>query len=205
MKMFVWIAALAESTVVLAHVGILPKEWNPRLLTWLTTAGSSSTPLMRDGQGSIATNLPLSLIAGNFLAIAGTGLRLSAYRALGRHFTYQLTVSDDHHLVTSFPYNIVRHPGYTGYLTCFLGVGLCLFTSDGWLRRVVLPSARNPTSIMRGIALGWILTTCVTHSLGTFCIFPRVSAEDSMLRERFGMKWDRWAKQVPYKLLPMIW
>lgn len=166
-------------------------------MAWLI--GSSAQPQR------IADALPPSVVVGGLLALAGTTFRLAAYRALGRHFTYQLTLKDDHQLVTAFPYNVVRHPSYTGMLATYLGVGLALLAPDGWIQAVVLPVARNPRSWLGATALGSVIVAIMSYKLGTSFVFPRTGTEDRMLQERFGTKWNRWADRVPYKLIPMVW
>jgi protein-S-isoprenylcysteine O-methyltransferase Ste14 len=44
-----------------------------------------------------------------------------------------VTIQDEHDLVTSGPYRLVRHPMYTGSAIAFLGVGLALGTWPGLL------------------------------------------------------------------------
>jgi protein-S-isoprenylcysteine O-methyltransferase Ste14 len=156
-------------------------------------------------RGTIAHSLPSSLLAGSLLAIAATSFRLAAYRALGRHFTFQLALERDHQLVTSFPYNIVRHPGYTAFYATYVGVGLVLFTRDGWIRRVVLPMARQPQGLAGRLALAGIVVAAISHTWSLGNLISRPKAEDAMLKDRFGKKWDEWAKQVPYRLVPYIW
>ncbi|KAJ7920435.1 hypothetical protein B0H13DRAFT_1562288, partial [Mycena leptocephala] len=53
------------------------------------------------------------LALGSGLIASGTLLRLSCYRALGKHFTFEMGIAWDHMLVTNGPYCIVRHPAYT--------------------------------------------------------------------------------------------
>ncbi|KAE8219534.1 hypothetical protein CF319_g6788 [Tilletia indica] len=48
------------------------------------------------------------------MAGLGGGLRYLCYRKLWHFFTFTLAVLDDHRIVSSGPYAIVRHPSYTG-------------------------------------------------------------------------------------------
>lgn len=41
-------------------------------------------------------------------------VRLASYHSLGQLFTFELSIQDKHKLVTSGPYNIVRHPRSVG-------------------------------------------------------------------------------------------
>ena len=66
---------------------------------------------------------------------AGVGLRLWAFRALGRYFTFQVMTSADQPVVTTGPYRVLRHPSYTGILLILLGIGL---TYRNWLSLAAL-------------------------------------------------------------------
>ena len=63
--------------------------------------------------------------AGLVLFAAGVALRWVAIAYLGRLFTFDVAVAEDHRVVDSGPYRYVRHPAYTGSLLTFLGLGLC--------------------------------------------------------------------------------
>jgi protein-S-isoprenylcysteine O-methyltransferase Ste14 len=84
-----------------------------------------------------------------------------AWRAsveLGRHFRAQAIVTDDHELMTTGPYSVVRHPIYAGILGLAIATGLA---RASWTR----------------LALGVVM-----FCLGTEI---RVRVEESLLRERF--------------------
>jgi len=56
-------------------------------------------------------------------AITEAGLLFSVWgrRHLGKNWSQAVTVKEDHELITSGPYAVVRHPIYTGLLVGFLG------------------------------------------------------------------------------------
>lgn len=64
--------------------------------------------------------------AGVGLFAAGTLLRWYAIIYLGRYFTVNVALRDDHRVIDSGPYRRVRHPSYSGSLLQFAGLGLCL-------------------------------------------------------------------------------
>lgn len=64
-------------------------------------------------------------VAGLAIFAAGVGLRWYAMAHLGRFFTFDVAVADDHRIVDTGPYRRVRHPAYTGSLLSFVGLGLC--------------------------------------------------------------------------------
>ncbi len=65
-------------------------------------------------------------VAGLILFIAGLIIRWIAIVHLGRFFTVNVAIAEDHQLITTGPYRYVRHPSYTGTLMIFLGFGLCM-------------------------------------------------------------------------------
>ena len=53
--------------------------------------------------------------------VLATALRWWAIRHLGRFFTVDITVIQDHRVVDDGPYRFLRHPSYTGLLFQFVG------------------------------------------------------------------------------------
>jgi len=74
-------------------------------------------------------NTPLLSIIGAFMVTVGGLIRLECYRRLGRMFTFEMSIRKEHILVTSGPYGVVRHPGYTGALLAIGGM-LLLHASE---------------------------------------------------------------------------
>ncbi|MGI8820176.1 MAG: methyltransferase family protein [Chthoniobacterales bacterium] len=60
------------------------------------------------------------------LFVAGLGLRWWSIVALGRFFTVDVQIANDHEVVERGPFRGLRHPSYTGVLLAFLGFGLSL-------------------------------------------------------------------------------
>ncbi|MFM1723599.1 isoprenylcysteine carboxylmethyltransferase family protein [Rhodococcus sp. PAM 2766] len=59
--------------------------------------------------------------AGLAVAAAGQALRLRAVRELGASFTFQVQTVQGQRVVDTGLYRRIRHPSYTGALTCALG------------------------------------------------------------------------------------
>lgn len=74
-------------------------------------------PIPRDG--------PLVWI-GLALFASGIALQAAAMWALRGMYTVRLGRQPEHHLVTSGPYRLVRHPGYLSYIISMTGIGLAL-------------------------------------------------------------------------------
>jgi protein-S-isoprenylcysteine O-methyltransferase len=66
------------------------------------------------------------VFAGVVLFVAGLLLRWWAIITLGRFFTVDVTIENDHELVERGPFRMVRHPSYTGVLVAFVGFALTL-------------------------------------------------------------------------------
>ncbi len=60
-------------------------------------------------------------IAGFVLQLVGLGFSVWARRHLGMNWSVSVTIKEDHELIRSGPYALVRHPIYTGCLVALLG------------------------------------------------------------------------------------
>ncbi|MFT3784493.1 MAG: isoprenylcysteine carboxylmethyltransferase family protein [Nibricoccus sp.] len=76
--------------------------------------------------------------AGLTLFAGGTLLMNWAVVWLGRHFSVQVTLQENHRLVTKGPYKWIRHPRYTGITCCFLGIALVFASVIGFVLWVLL-------------------------------------------------------------------
>ncbi|KAL4242329.1 Protein-S-isoprenylcysteine O-methyltransferase, partial [Abortiporus biennis] len=74
---------------------------------------------------------PTFLIGAAFINFGGY-YRLWCYRALGRYFTFQLSIRRDHKLITNGPYAFVRHPAYLGSSFMYPGLILTLVGHGSW-------------------------------------------------------------------------
>jgi protein-S-isoprenylcysteine O-methyltransferase Ste14 len=70
---------------------------------------------------------PLALeVLGAALVAAGAAFAIWARVTLGRNWSVEVTFKQDHELIESGPYALVRHPIYTGLLTMALGTVLVI-------------------------------------------------------------------------------
>ncbi len=74
-------------------------------------------------------------VVGFVIFIVGLILRWYSIIQLGRFFTVNVAIAEDHELIESGPYRWVRHPSYTGALLAFLGFG---FSLGNWLALLVI-------------------------------------------------------------------
>jgi len=79
------------------------------------------------------TLTPLLAWVAAVLAMAGLVLALWSRVSLGRNWSGQVTLKEDHELVTSGPYALVRHPIYTALILLFGGFALLLGSASAWL------------------------------------------------------------------------
>ncbi|MGC1461107.1 MAG: isoprenylcysteine carboxylmethyltransferase family protein [Terracidiphilus sp.] len=63
---------------------------------------------------------------GAAVTIVGLLFAVWARQYLGRNWSRSVTIKQDHELITSGPYTLVRHPIYTGILTGLLGTAIAL-------------------------------------------------------------------------------
>ncbi|EIN13072.1 hypothetical protein PUNSTDRAFT_131296 [Punctularia strigosozonata HHB-11173 SS5] len=189
-----WAPSLCETAAILCTLlpqSALTRAISRKLLFWPSTMSPSAIHVS-----------PLYLLAW-VLLVAGAALRLHCYRALGRHFTFQLGIHKDHELITSGPYNIVRHPSYTAALMGYTSVTLVLFVArGGWLTECVLPYSLRVHPIITRLVLGMWAMFYTANVIG---IFGRVRKEDELLRGTFKEQWEAWAKDVPHRLVPGVY
>jgi protein-S-isoprenylcysteine O-methyltransferase Ste14 len=94
----------------------------------------------------------------------------AALRVLGKQWSLQARVLEDHKLVREGPYRLVRHPIYTGMLGMIVAAGLARSHWIGFLMALVL------------------------FTIGTAI---RVRSEEKLLREQFGTAFDDYKRSVP--------
>ncbi len=148
-------------------------------LLWVVIAGSVSAGFfLRVAFPQAALPSPRAFyLAGFFLFVAGLIVRWSAILHLGRFFTVNVAIADDHQLITTGPYRYVRHPSYTGTLLIFLGFGLCLLNFLSLLVLVVPITA----------AFLW-----------------RIHVEEAALRDAFGEGYRDYAARTR-RIIPLLY
>jgi protein-S-isoprenylcysteine O-methyltransferase Ste14 len=72
---------------------------------------------------------------GIALIVIGFAIRLAAIFTLRRYFTVDVAIANDHKVIDSGLYGIVRHPSYAGSLISFFGLGLAFVN---WLSLAIL-------------------------------------------------------------------
>jgi protein-S-isoprenylcysteine O-methyltransferase Ste14 len=129
------------------------------------------TPLVVDTP-TIVEALPAAT-----LAFASVALFWLAFRALGTNWSFVARVLDNHGLITSGPFAMVRNPIYLAMLMMLVAAALAL--------------GRAPMLIV-AVPLFFIGTVI------------RVVREERLLRAQFGPAYDAYAARVS-RLIPGVW
>ena len=120
---------------------------------------------------------PYISYVGIILALVGFAIRALAIHQLGKAFTVDVQISDDHKLKQDGMYRIVRNPSYTGALLSFVGLA---FTYSNYLSIAII-------------------------TIPIFLAFSyRISVEEKALKSAFGSEFDVYAKQTK-RLIPFIY
>ncbi|KAL4074125.1 hypothetical protein V8B97DRAFT_1932041 [Scleroderma yunnanense] len=144
--------------------------------------------------------LPPGFLIGIPLIIFGSLLRVYCFRVLGQFFTFELSIREDHKLVTEGPYSIVRHPSYTAAMFMLVGHIFSTFDRNSWL---VASSGLFPYDEVSLTHTLWSLR--ILALLLAPLITIRMNSEDEMLEKTFGEEWRAWTQRVPYRLVPGVY
>ncbi|KAG7092712.1 hypothetical protein E1B28_009042 [Marasmius oreades] len=154
---------------------------------------------------SIPSISPMFLL-GAFLSCLGGFIRFWCYRELGECFTYELVPVGQHatddsvvkhpKLITTGPYNYIRHPSYLGSWICFSGSVMCLLVRGSWIRE-----SGFLNTVLGKLAVGsWISAV----GQGVLLVTMRINDEDELIKKQFGEQWNRWCKKVQYRMIPGV-
>jgi protein-S-isoprenylcysteine O-methyltransferase Ste14 len=98
-----------------------------------------------------------------------------AERYLGKQFSIEVEIQNDHKLFTDGPFRYIRHPRYLGIIIFTIGIAL---TFNSWSGLFLV--------LLIIIVLLW-----------------RISDEEELMREEFGQKWTAYTKTTS-RLIPFI-
>lgn len=181
MLMVVW--AVAETTLLIrtrarrgeARQGARGSVW----IVWAVIAFSMGGALWAQviPAPRFPVSQPVCVWTGLLVMLAGLVVRLEAIRQLGRYFSVDVAIQQEHRVIRSGLYALVRHPSYTGMLLAFLGLGIAL---GNWL----------------SLALAVLPTTAV--------ILYRIAVEERALVAQFGGEYERYREQTS-RLIPGIY
>jgi protein-S-isoprenylcysteine O-methyltransferase Ste14 len=116
-------------------------------------------------------------ILGALMLIGGTTFRLHAIRTLGKFFTSIVQVKEEHRIIETGPYKVLRHPSYTGAYIAMLGCALFLHSIGG----------------------------IITFGIGMLLVYRlRIDVEEAALINRFQEDYKKYQRKT-YKMFPYIW
>ncbi|KAF8230947.1 hypothetical protein L208DRAFT_1279757 [Tricholoma matsutake] len=183
-KYLFWIIGMAEIVVVIAN-NTKGLPISQRVLASLVVGGAADQIRMT----------PLFVFWSVIAALGGWG-RSKCYDQLGKQFTFEVNIREDHKLVTTGLYSVVRHPSYAAGTMAIIGTTFFHASRGSWLRE----SGVLDTMIGKILAYSIIIST--------FTMLPMIKArwerEDKELKKEFGKQWDDWAQRVPDAVLPGI-
>jgi protein-S-isoprenylcysteine O-methyltransferase Ste14 len=104
------------------------------------------------------------------IAAASGWLIAASVGTLGMQWAMRARLVEDHKLITVGPYAYIRNPIYTGMFGMLIATGLA---TEHWIA---------------------LLIAIVVFGVG---LVIRVRVEEKLLRDRFGTKFDEYAKRVP--------
>ncbi len=119
---------------------------------------------------------PATTYTGLALTLAGIAFAIWARFFLGGNWSATVTVKQDHSLVRSGPYAIVRHPIYSGFLLALVGTAIAFRHAQG--------------------------LAAVAIALITWRLKSRL--EESFMREQFGEQYVQYQREVK-ALVPFVW
>jgi protein-S-isoprenylcysteine O-methyltransferase Ste14 len=90
------------------------------------------------GLGRALPISPLIMAAGLLIEVLGLALAIWARRHLGGNWSGAITIKQEHELIRSGPYRMLRHPIYTGILAMYTGVAILM---GEWLAFIGLAMA----------------------------------------------------------------
>jgi protein-S-isoprenylcysteine O-methyltransferase Ste14 len=126
------------------------------------------------GQPFMASGM-MSYIVGLIVLAAGLAFSVWARVCLGRNWSATVTIKQDHELVRSGPYALVRHPIYSGLLFALLGTAIAI---GEW----------------RGL---------VAFAVITAGFLVKIYAEERFMSETFGEQYTHYRREVA-SLIPFV-
>lgn len=114
---------------------------------------------------------------GVVLTVIGLMIRIQSILTLKRYFTYSVAKVDDHKLIQTGLYKVIRHPGYLGQLIIFIGISISL---SNWLSILAM-------TIPVVIGYGY-----------------RIKVEERFMRDQLGTDYLDYQKRTK-RIIPMIY
>jgi protein-S-isoprenylcysteine O-methyltransferase Ste14 len=177
MAIFILWAVLRFTTKKTVEVG---SDLRARVLVWIVLLAWLILFNRRFRPGLLGERFMPVVLAVNYtglaLTIIGLGFAVWARLAIGRNWGGLITVQQDHQLMQSGPYAIVRHPIYAGFMLATLG-----------------------TAIILGEVGGLVSVALIVIAWGY-----KARLEEAFMIEQFGAQYEDYRRNVK-GLIPGIW
>ena len=183
------LAAVTYGAVIVAELGLVVRTARARLGAtqpgghWAVVLGPAIGITLAVRAAEDVPSLALPGLAwwpfalGIALIWGGFALRWWAVLELGRFFQMTVVVQENHRVIETGPYRVVRHPSYSGPLLIFVGVG---FTLGNWLS---------------------VAACLVVPLLG---LLVRIRAEEAVLNRELGEPYRAYSARTR-RLVPRVW
>lgn len=124
----------------------------------------------------IISNKEIRGWAGLLLTFVSLSFAAWARISLGTNWSGDVTLKEDHELITSGAYSVTRNPIYTGFLFAVLG-----------------------HAIIMGVAKGFVIALILSVA-----VLVKIQREEIFLSSHFGDAYDAYRKRVK-KIIPLLW
>ena len=124
--------------------------------------------------------LPINIdtqLLGIVLCAAGLALAIWARIILGRNWSGFVVIKEDHELIQRGPYNVVRHPLYTGLILAILGTVIAVAPT---LHGLLLVAA-------------WLIA-----------FYLKSRGEERILSQEFGEQYAAYRRRVTAAIIPLM-
>jgi protein-S-isoprenylcysteine O-methyltransferase Ste14 len=131
---------------------------------------------------AIFIKVPISQISifpylGVMIIALGMVIRIIAIITLGKFFTVNVAIRDNHRVIQSGLYKYIRHPAYLGAIMSFVGFGVSL---NNWISLAII------SIFVSGVMI------------------YRLRIEEKVLIEQFGEEYKEYMKRT-FRLIPWIY
>ncbi len=178
MGLILLVVVLAVFAVLFLSEGdARPKRLDDRTVLWIFLG--IVVPLSAAVVEHLSLNPLLSWITvlGSVIFVLGVVVRWVARITLGKFFTYEVKVTNEHKLIRKGIYKYIRHPLYTGILLLCFGAIVLLQSSVGFMLLLI------------------VLVPALWH---------RMKVEEAFLLKAFGKRYQNYMKTTK-RLIPGVY